>query len=81
MSGGSTYYGALEGAATRICSDQIRPWAQQVEAKVPSTTSPRRARDRPDTGVQGRAIAARHARFLHLAAATNGSDLAADEAG
>lgn len=39
--------------------------------------SPGHARDTPDTGVQGRAIAARNASFPHVAAATNGSDLAA----
>ena len=51
---------AMPSPALRICSHQIRPWARQVEAKVPGPPRPRHARA---TGVQGRAIADRHARI------------------
>src|ERR1017187_6579321 len=51
---------AMPSPALRICSHQPRPWARQVEAKVPAPPRPRHARA---TGVQGRAIADRHARI------------------
>jgi hypothetical protein len=38
--GRSTFIGAADGAATQIGPHQIRPWAQQVEAKVPRPISP-----------------------------------------
>jgi hypothetical protein len=61
MPGRSTSIGAVDGAATRIGLHQIRLRAQQVEAKVLRPISPGHARDRLDTGIQGRAIAARNA--------------------
>jgi hypothetical protein len=40
MPGRSTFIGAADGATTQIGPHQIRPWAQQVEAKVPRPISP-----------------------------------------
>jgi hypothetical protein len=75
MPGRSTFIGAADGAATHIGPHQIRPWAQQVEAKVPRPISPwthRRQtghrRPGPRDSRQERQFPARSSRNLRLRA-------------
>ena len=53
MSGRSMHQGALQGAATRNCPDQIRLRSHQVEAKIPAhpATAMERSSGRPRRAV------------------------------
>ena len=77
MSGRSTFIGAADGATTRIVPIRSDRGHNKQGQRSQGPSRPGHTGDRPDTGVQGRAIAARNASFPHVAAAINGSDLAA----